>query len=156
MNKIISFAIIALFTFTAYAQNQSRKGRQMNNMTPDQVAELQTKKMTLDLDLSKDQQKKVYNLNKQIAFQRDARRKEMLAKREKGVKLTDDEKYQRKNQRLDAQIAHQNQLKKILNEKQFETWKKNNEKRRQHLNKKMSQCKSQKNSQGKKSGRNNN
>ena len=53
MKKLI--LVIAL-TLSSLTFAQSRKSIEM---TPEQVAELQTKKMTLDLDLTANQQKEV-------------------------------------------------------------------------------------------------
>ncbi len=132
--KLVSLALIALITVGAFAQNQKR-GDRKSDLTPEQFAELQTKKMTLNLDLSEAQQKKVYDLNNEQAIKREAKRKEMMAQREKGEKPTGKNSFERKNSRLDAQMAHQNEMKKILNDKQFETWK-NSRKHKAHKMKK--------------------
>lgn len=131
--KLASIALMGLITLGAFAQNQKR-GNQ-SDMTPDQMAELQTKKMTLHLELTDAQQKKVYNLNKEHAIEREARRKEMRTLREKGEKLAENNRFERKNTRLDAQLARQKEMKKILNETQYEIWKNSKNNRGQHMDK---------------------
>ena len=64
MKKFLSFAIIALITMASFAQNGPRKGDRNRDMNPDQVAEMQTKRMTQNLNLTEAQQKQVYELNK--------------------------------------------------------------------------------------------
>ncbi|MDY7395241.1 hypothetical protein UMM65_08300 [Aureibaculum sp. 2210JD6-5] len=133
--KLVVGCLMLLLTVGAFAQKE-RRGGKMSDLTPDQMAELQTKKMALDLDLTEAQQKKVYDLNKEQAIEREAKRKEMMALREKGEKPDDKNSFERKKTRLVAQLEHQNELKKILNDSQFETWKKS-KKHKAHKMKKM-------------------
>ena len=134
-------AIVALLISTAFAQTPQRKGQKMDDMTPEQMAELETKRMTLALDLTEAQQKKVFEINKENAARRIERRKEMISLRNTGNRPSNEEMLKRKNERLDFQIEHQNKLKKVLNAKQYETWKQNNSMRRKHMNSKMQQRK---------------
>ena len=63
MKKLI--AIVALFvSVTALAQNGDRqeRGKKMMDATPEEIADIQTKRMTLALVLDEKQQKEVYNL----------------------------------------------------------------------------------------------
>lgn len=153
MNKLIITAIVALFITSAFAQKPQRKGSNMDDMTPAQMAELETKRMTLNLDLTEAQQKKVYDINLENAERRIERRKELQAQRNDGVKPSEEEFLKRKNERLDFQIEHQNKLKKVLNEKQYETWKQNSSKRRKHVNSKMKNRNNPKACRGEKKGR---
>ncbi|WP_117879357.1 hypothetical protein [Aureibaculum luteum] len=120
--NLVIGGFMALLTVGAFAQNNKR-GFNRSDMTPDQMAELQTKKMALNLDLTDAQQKKVYDLNKEQAIVRDAKRKEMQALREKGEKPANRNSYDKQKSRLDAQLVRQESMKKILNEDQYETWK---------------------------------
>ena len=69
MKKLILVAFILLCNISIA---QSRKSIEM---TPEQVAELQTKKMTLDLDLNSNQQKEVKALLLEEAKKREAKKK---------------------------------------------------------------------------------
>ncbi|MET2985742.1 hypothetical protein [Aureibaculum conchae] len=121
--KLVIGGLMALLTVGTFAQNQKREFEKPK-LTPDQIAELQTKKMTLGLELNESQQKKIYKLNKENAIEREAKRKERMALREKGEKPTGDDLFTRKNTRLDKALAHQKEMKSILNDSQYETWKK--------------------------------
>ena len=84
----------------------------LKDLSPEQMATLRTKKMTLSLDLSKAQQDKVYALHLDEA----KTRKEQRAKRNhnKGTEkpnLSSDEKFNKMNERLDKKIAAKNKMK---------------------------------------------
>ncbi|WP_026810463.1 DUF4890 domain-containing protein [Arenibacter latericius] len=121
MKKLI-FTVLLMIGFTAFAQNDHRKG--MMDMSPEQVATLQTKKMTLALGLNDAQQAQIQKLNVENATLRMEKMKEMRAKKESGEmkKLTSEERYALRNERLDHQIAQNQQLQKILTKDQFEKW----------------------------------
>ncbi len=121
--------IITLMLLTISLQAQPhKKGKKYPKFTPEQVAELQTKKMTLQLDLTKNQQDKVFSLHKEIAIKRQEKRAIRKTLGEKREKPSDEVLFERRSMRLDVMIAHQNKMKTILEEKQFEAWKK----RRRH------------------------
>ena len=122
MKNLFSIVLLSLITLSTFAQENQRKQRH-NDLTPDQIAELQTKQMTLHLELDEKQQQKLLKINKKKAIERKQQKEEHRALREKGEKPTSEELVKRKSKRLDKQIAHQKEMKKILNEKQFETWK---------------------------------
>ncbi|MDX1364435.1 MAG: DUF4890 domain-containing protein [Arenibacter latericius] len=121
MKKLI-FTVLLMIGFTAFAQNDHRKG--MMDMSPEQVATLQTKKMTLALGLNDAQQAQIQKLNVENATLRMEKMKEMRAKKESGEmkKLTSEERYALRSERLDHQIAQNQQLQKILTKDQFEKW----------------------------------
>ena len=131
MSKILfSLALIALITVSAFSQEPPRK-QHRSVLTPDQTAELQTKKMTLQLELTEKQQQQILAINKRNAIERNENMEEHRSLREKGQKPSNDELVKIKSTRLDKQIAHQKEMKKILNDKQFETWK-NSRKNKTH------------------------
>ncbi len=134
MQKLFSIAIVALLTVSTFAQEQQRKPRHPD-LTPNQIAEIQTKRMTLKLELSEKQYQQILEINKRNAIERKRNMEEQKTLREKGQKSSSDEFANRMNVRLDKQIAHQKEMTKILNEKQFETWK-NSKKQRTHKKKK--------------------
>jgi len=134
MKKVI--LLVALMVgFTAMAQKGERghKG-DFKNMSAEQMAALQTKKMTLDLDLTEAQQKKIQALNLENAKKHKAKMEERKALKEADVRpvRTSDEHYAIRAERLDAAIAHKSELKKILSNEQFEQWEMYHKKRGDH------------------------
>jgi len=143
MKKLIILAL-ALITFQANAQrDQDKKDRRqdrhhdrterLDDFTPQQIATLKTKQMTLALDLSESQQKKIQDFN----FEEATFRKTKMEERKEGErkKPTKEERFEMMNSKLDHQIKQKQTLKKILTEDQFEKFeaskkkhKKNNKK----------------------------
>ncbi|WP_250434577.1 hypothetical protein [Hanstruepera flava] len=131
MKKLV---LIALALITLQATAQERKDRQkmdkkeraerMSQYTPEEIAEIQTKQMTLQLDLSEAQQKQIMVINVENAKSRKA----MMEKRQKAMEdkekmeLTKEDKLKIKNDMLDRQIAMKKQMKDILNKEQYEKW----------------------------------
>ena len=121
---IIIYSLAIVFTLNMAAQEgtdktdrQERKEmrkEKVSNLTPEQMAQLQTKKLTLALDLSENQQQRVLALNTANAKVRKQKMEARKAKMEKKEKPTAEEKYAMANERLDAQIAHKQQMKQIL------------------------------------------
>ncbi|SIQ93885.1 lysozyme family protein [Maribacter ulvicola] len=136
MKKLV-MAILVMAGITATAQDHGRNEKRgdMRNLTSEQVATIQTKKMTLALDLNKSQQAKVKTILTEEAAVRKAKMEERIAHKKEGKKvLTADEKYAMQNARLDHQIARKEQMKSILNDEQFEKWEKMNHKRKMRGN----------------------
>lgn len=132
--------MLLLVGATAVAQEKSgghHRGK-MNDMTPEQMATLQTKKMTLALDLSESQQSQIQALNLENVKVRKTKMEERKAKKEVGErkKRTSEERYAMSNARLDAQIAQKEEMKKILSEKQMEKWEKMKHGKRKHKGRK--------------------
>jgi len=99
MKKLASILLLVFaFTFTAQAQRGQRgdKMRKMERMTPEQKVTLTVKRLTLKLDLTKDQAKKVSTLFSKMSKNRMAKVRKMkkshgetrakLAKVKKGSK----------------------------------------------------------------------
>nr|WP_299170200.1 hypothetical protein [uncultured Allomuricauda sp.] len=126
MKQLVTLMVL-LTTIGVVAQKHTkgRKGQKMD-MTVEQLATLETKKMTLVLDLTKAQQSKVMDINLEKAEYRKAKFAEIQAKKESGEwqKPTSDERFAFENARLDRQIAHQQKMKEVLNKEQYQTWKK--------------------------------
>ena len=144
MKKMI--AIAALFVATvSFAQEHTRGERlkKMMNTAPEETAEMQTKRLTLALVLDDKQQEKVYDLYLAEAKERKAQWEERSTKRnarEKGVKPTEEEIAamrasikERHKAMLDKQIAHQEKMQNILNEEQFDEWRKLKMKRHERM-----------------------
>ncbi|UPS91902.1 MULTISPECIES: hypothetical protein [unclassified Bizionia] len=136
MKKIFLIAL-ALVTFQLSAQDKKqmhKKGERAEKMqayTPEEMAELQTKKLTLDLDLTKEQQKQVMTLNLEAAKERKAmmEKRQEFQKEKEAKSVSKDDKLKMKNDRLDKQIAMKAKMKEILNDEQYAKWEKLQKKR---------------------------
>lgn len=133
MRKLVLAALL-LIGFSAMAQQQNREEgrRHLADFTPEQMATLQTKRMTLALDLTADQQSKIKEVFTKNAEERKAKMEGYKARKESGETLTDDEKFAMQNERLDRQIAHKEEMKAILDNAQYAKWEKMREKRGKH------------------------
>ncbi len=131
--KKLAILALALITFQANAQDKKEvkkeRKEKMMQLEPQEMAELQTKKMTLHLDLTEAQQKKVMALNLEQAKQRKAAKEKRKESKEKGKKPTKEERLAFENKKLDAQIENKKQMKSILNEEQYKKWETMKEKR---------------------------
>jgi hypothetical protein len=128
MKKLV-LLIVLMAGITAIGQKSEReRGHRgdMKDISPEQMATLQTKQMTLALDLNDAQQKQIQSLNLENAMNRAEKMKEMKAKRESGETKTptSEERYAIKTAMLDHQIAQKEKVKKILNNEQYEKWEK--------------------------------
>jgi|TARA_R110000868_G_scaffold331148_1_gene592143 hypothetical protein len=136
MKKLVVL-IVLMAGITAMAQKPEReRGHRgdMKDMSPEQIATLQTKQMTLALDLTDAQQKEIQRLNLENAVKRSEKMNEMKAKKESGEakKLTSEERFAIKTAMLDHQIAQKEEMKKILNKEQYEKWEKMKKNREGH------------------------
>jgi len=127
MKKLVGLtAIVILFSLTISAQGQNqRQGQkqgQRPNYTPEQMATLQTNKLALRLDLNENQKKAIYKLNMKNAEEREAIRAEFQKNKGQRTPITSDERFERENSRLEKQIAHKTEMKKILTDEQFQEW----------------------------------
>ncbi len=120
MKKVLIICL-ALMTISLQAQpgenegKQHRKGKNMD-YTPEQIAELKTKRMVLQLDLTEQQEKKVYDL----VLEKVKKRKELKDnnKEKKGESMS----FEKKKQMLDDRIEMKKAFKSILTEEQYEKW----------------------------------
>jgi len=133
MKKAMMILLLA-FGATLYAQPPGHKKdgprkemrQKMQELTPQQRAELKTKRMALDLDLSPTQQSEILKLNLDLETEREKRKAEQKKKGE----LAANEMFERTSKMLDTKIATKKQLKSILTEAQFE--KSHDKKKRKH------------------------
>lgn len=135
MKRLIIIAL-ALISIQGIAQekkerqNREERTHRMSNLTPEEAANLQTKKMTLHLDLNATQQKEIYAINLENATKRKEMMATFKAKKESGniEKPTKEERLAMENAKLDHKIATKSKMKSILNKEQFEKWEKAQEK----------------------------
>lgn len=125
--KKIAIVLMLLVGVVATAQKGEQGNQErMKDLSPEQVATLQTKKATLALDLSKSQQGQMKTLLLENAKVRKTKMDTHKAEKESGEtkKPTSEERYAMANERLDAQIAQKTKLKNILSDEQYKKWEK--------------------------------
>lgn len=144
--KKLMILTVALLTFqitTAQEGNREMKRQQqskMQDMTPEEAANLKVKRMTLNLDLSDMQQKQVYELFLKSEQERQQIRE---TNRNQSERPSKEDKLKRENARLDKQIEMKKKMKDILNDEQYAKWEKNMENRRNNFQKKQGKRKMQ-------------
>ena len=136
MKKVLLIAV-ALVALQVTAQerkegpNKERgdKMERFKDMTPEEMATLQTKKMTLHLDLNEAQQREIQELNLQNATERKANMEAHKALKESGnmQKPSKEDRLKMMNERLDNQITRKAKMKTILNADQYSKWEKDQE-----------------------------
>ena len=119
---------------TVMGQKDEMKSRQhaLKDLSAEQIATLQTKKMTLALDLNEAQQAKMKSLltsNAQERKEKIAMHKEL---KEDEQKMTSEERYTLQNERLDKKISHKKEMKALLTEVQYSKWEKMQYKKGKH------------------------
>tara|TARA_R110001583_G_scaffold71180_1_gene200801 strand:- start:1414 stop:1920 length:507 start_codon:yes stop_codon:yes gene_type:complete len=125
MKKIMGLSVLViLFSLTINAQVKKGNRGENSEFTSEQRATLQAKKMALRLDLDANQQKEIYKVMLKSSEERGSFRTKNMKKRKDGVKPTSEERFNQENTRLEKQLAHKNEIKKILNKEQFEKWEK--------------------------------
>lgn len=128
MKKILLFILSLGFIVSASAQKRNKK----EGFTTAQKTEIALKKMTLRLDLSERQQRKIRPLLAERIEKRTAQRKMYRANKEKRKNLTTEERYERKIARLNNRIAFKANMKEILNTKQYERFERSAAKRKRY------------------------
>lgn len=128
MKKLI-VTIVLVISSLSFAQEKSK-------LSPEQQAELQVKKMTLDLDLDTKQQNEIKSILLEQNKKRATKIAELKDKKKQGVKLSADEKFDLKNNMLDEKIEHKARMKKILKPEQFQKWDQHQENRKEKMSKK--------------------
>ena len=151
MKKMSCLIMLLCIVVTLNAQDRpQREGRErgeriekrrdhIKNMSPEQIATLRTKKMAIDLDLNERQKNDLLKLNIELANERKEKAESMKARKEKGETLTDEERFNLANERLDKQYEVQQKMKNILNEEQYALWKKQHHRKKRGALKKRAQ-----------------
>ena len=138
MKKLI-IIFIALVTLQVTAQEKMKdapreRKEAMKDLTPDEIATLQTKKMTLHLGLTEAQQKEIKALNLEQAKLHKAKMEERKAMKDNSERkpFTKEDKLKMMNERLDHQIAMKQKMKSILNADQYAKWEASQGKKMEH------------------------
>lgn len=129
--KKLAILLVLLSSTITLAQRPSPRGQRGNmemykNLSAEQIASLETKKLTLFLDLNPQQQSQVKELNLQITNDRIAARDQQ----KNAEKLSPEQRFAKMEARLDQQIAVKNMFKEILNKEQYARWEKQQLKRK--------------------------
>jgi len=130
---LIAIAFVGLQTFAQDNMRGDRKQRaeRMQNLSAEDMASMQTKKMTLALDLTAAQQEEVKTLfleEAKVNKEKIKAYKEMKEKMD-AVKPTKEERQKMKMARMDRKIEMKAKMKSILNETQYTKWEAQLEKR---------------------------
>lgn len=140
--KKLMMILIAVGTLQVSAQEQKREAKKQRMETkmhysPEQIAQLQAKRMTLKLDLNDQQQKEVSALFLENAKVRQSKKDAYLQSKANDEKKiwSKEERFQMANARLDHKIEMKKKMKTILSTEQFEKWGQMND-RRTHRSKK--------------------
>lgn len=132
-------AALAFTGYTALTQAQSPVVQEHRKeiITAEQQAEIRSKTLALHLDLDKMQQESIMKLEKNMITKRKAIRDEAQTEKEVPLPPRDERGHHRSRphgrhalspelhiKTLDLQLAHQEEMKKILNEAQYQQWRK--------------------------------
>ena len=139
MKKLFIAALVVVgMTSYAQARKATTERAKMEKMTPEQKNQLQLKKMTLELDLNTSQQIEMSKVIAEQSNKREARMAEREATKKLVKKqLTTDERFSKKNQMLNEQIAIKERLKKILSADQYKKWDDMKTKRHDRMKRRM-------------------
>lgn len=115
--KNVLIICLALLTISLQAQPGNDEGKHHINgknmdYTPEQIAELRTKKMDLQLDLTEQQEKRVYSLMLNKMIKRKAKKEDHKEK----------VSFEKRKEMLDHRIEEKKELKSILTKEQFDKW----------------------------------
>lgn len=96
----------------------------MQEFTAEQIAQLETKKLTLVLDLNQSQQSQMLALQTEIAADKKAKHAERKALKESYEikKPTSEEVFAKMDEALSKKIEVKQKVKQILNNDQYERW----------------------------------
>lgn len=138
---MVALALIAIQA-TAQERNErpnKERGSKMEkfqDLTPDEMATLQTKRMTLHLDLNESQQKEIQKINLENAKDRKSMRETRMAQKESNnfQNPSKEERLKMMNTQLDRKIETKTKMKKILNNEQYAKWEKSQDKMTHHFN----------------------
>lgn len=115
MKKLVLIAI-ALATFQMNAQND--KAEKFKNSSVEEIAEMQTARLTETLSLNEAQQKRISI----ISLENAKMKKEMMASKEERKKLSKEERMKMKQIHQAKRNEMDGHMKAILSAEQYEKW----------------------------------
>lgn len=133
--------MLSLLTVAVSAQDKKAdrkkkakaKMERMESRSPEQMAELQTKQMAIDLDLTDAQQKEIYAIHKEQAVKRKAQMAKWREMRNNDEMPSESDRMKMRSARLDDEKALQDKMKKVLNDEQYAKWKSDREEKRKNM-----------------------
>lgn len=134
-NKMKTWILAMTMTMMGLTLNAQEKRERPAPLTTEQRAELQAKRMTLALDLNEQQQKEVGKLLLEKGKQKQALRKQYMANRKAGKKMTADERFAMKSHILDEKIKMKEAMQQILTPEQLNKFAKMKEQRKEKITK---------------------
>lgn len=124
--KKVCILLLALVTMAGFSQEKEQRKemrqkmmQERKDLSPQQKAELHTKRLTLQLDLTETQQKEIQKLQLEMITKREANKETRKANAEEAGF------YDKATTRLDVRQQYQDKMKAILSEKQYSNWKEN-------------------------------
>ena len=121
MKKLFIAALLMVGMASSAQEKSESEKPKMEKLTAAQRNELHLKKLTLDLDLNANQQKEMQKIIAEQSAKRETAMAERKAKSD-SKKLTAEERFAKKSQLLDEQIANKQKVKKILTAEQYAKW----------------------------------
>jgi hypothetical protein len=123
MKKLLVLSLLFIVSFNSFSQNRKQLGNKLKSFSAEQIATLQTKKMTLSLDLNLKQQNEIFNVFlEEVKFKKTKRGEINERNNNSKEGLSSEEIFDMMNEKLDHQIAFNNKVKTILNKDQFLVW----------------------------------
>lgn len=123
MKKLLLLSLLFFVSFNSFSQNRKQLRTKLESFNAEQIATLQTKKMTLSLDLNLKQQNEIFNvLLEEVKFKKTKKGEIDQRKKDSKEALSSEERFDIISEKLDHQIALNNKMKTILNKDQFLVW----------------------------------
>lgn len=123
MKKLLLLSLLFFVSFNSLSQNRKQLRTKLESFNAEQIATLQTKKMTLSLDLNLKQQNEIFNvLLEEVKFKKTKKGEIDQRKKDSKETLSSEERFDIISEKLDHQIALNNKMKTILNKDQFLVW----------------------------------
>lgn len=123
MKKLLLLSLLFFVSFNSLSQNRKQLRTKLESFNAEQIATLQTKKMTLSLDLNLKQQNEIFNvLLEEVKFKKTKKGEIDQRKKDSKEALSSEERFDIISKKLDHQIALNNKMKTILNKDQFLVW----------------------------------
>lgn len=135
MVRIVSLlALFIYFSLTTNAQNK-QLFKNKKRLTTEQLTTLKVKKMTLELELSEVQQKKLTPVITKLISERKIETNRMRKSINKVKNIDVSNRYEMANKFLDRKIMFQKKMRSILTEEQYKKFKSLEKKRNQMIKK---------------------
>ena len=109
-----------------------------DNFAADEIAEIRTKRLETQMDLTEKQRKSIYKMHKENAIENKKLRETRMQTRKNRQQQTKEDRLKFENRRLDNQLRTKKHLKSILSDEQFKKWESNSTKQNMRKNNRTS------------------